>query len=222
MGLLSSIGSAISSGLSAICSGISRAVSAVSNFAMTYGPTILGNLSPVTRVLGALARIFGIFKPDEDVEDMGDRAIQAGEAGIQMEKYSNYDEYMNAIRNFELDPEKSKTIEKEKKLLTGIGLASKGIEEKFDLPEGTGGLMSVLVATNSGYFTESRFETWLKTGDMTNIISYFDNKLSPAENSRTIDVIVGAEKEFSSKSEDEIYQDLVEAKDKIDQKENNA
>lgn len=212
------IWSAISSGFSAICSGVGKMVSGLSDFAIKYGPTILGNLSPVLRVFSALAQVFNIFKPDEDIENMGDLAIQAGEAGIQMENYSNYDEYLDAIRNFELDPEKSKTIDDKEKMLVGVGLVSKGIEDKFNLPEGVGGLMTILAATHSGYFTESRFENWLQTGEMGDIIRYFDNKLSPAESSRIIDVIVGAEKEFSLKSEDEIYQDLVDAQDALGQK----
>lgn len=218
MGFWSSVGSAISSAISAVCSGVGRAVSALGSFAMTYGPTILGNLAPVTRVFGALAQMLGIFKSNEDIEDMGDRAIQAGEAGIQMEKYSNYDEYMTAIRNFELDPEKSKEIDKDKKLLTGIGLASKGIEDKFDLPEGTGGILATMVALNSAYFTEKRLDTWLKSDsiDVGTMISYFDNKLGPADNLSTVESIIKTEKTISSsKSDMEIYKEVVAAKDML-------
>lgn len=66
----------------------------------------------VTKALQAL----GIIGPDENAKELGDKAIQAEEEGITPENYDSYEEYMDAVRKFELDPEKSEQIEDEDKL----------------------------------------------------------------------------------------------------------
>ena len=69
----------------------------------------------VTKALQAL----GIIGPDENAKELGDKAIQAEEEGITPENYDSYEEYMDAVRKFELDPEKSEQIEDEDKLKKG-------------------------------------------------------------------------------------------------------
>ena len=69
----------------------------------------------MTKALQAL----GIIGPDENAKELGDKAIQAEEEGITPENYDSYEEYMDAVRKFELDPEKSEQIEDEDKLKKG-------------------------------------------------------------------------------------------------------
>ena len=69
----------------------------------------------VTKALQAL----GIIGPDENAKELGDKAIQAEEEGITPENYDSYEEYMDAVRKSELDPEKSEQIEDEDKLKKG-------------------------------------------------------------------------------------------------------
>lgn len=69
----------------------------------------------VTKALQAL----GIIGPNENAKELGDKAIQAEEEGITPENYDSYEEYMDAVRKFELDPEKSEQIEDEDKLKKG-------------------------------------------------------------------------------------------------------
>jgi hypothetical protein len=83
------------------------------------------------------------------------------------------------------------------------------------LPDGTGGMMAVLASKNPDYFNSNRLETWLKTDSIGSIIDYFDNKLSPASNDRTEDMMIKTEQKDSSKSENDIYKDIVEAKDSL-------
>ncbi|OYQ78705.1 hypothetical protein B9T19_07610 [Ignatzschineria sp. F8392] len=217
MGFWSSIGSAISSAFSACCSVVSNAISGLSNFATKFGPAILGGLSKINPIINIVSALVGIFKPNENTEEMGDRAIQAGRAGIQMENYEKYEEYLQAIRDFDLDPDISISIPEEEKQLAGIGVACRGIEDKFDLPEGTGGALAVLSGLNPKYFNSDRIVNYLKSGEAKSFIDYFDkDKLQPAAAEKTVEKMITIEKEFgNTKSEDSIFDEIETVKDNL-------
>ena len=85
----------------------------------------------VGKILTELVKALGIINPDENATDLGDKAIQAEAQGIVPEKYDNYQEYLNAVQNFELDPEKSKEIPEKDKLSKGVELIALGVYDKF-------------------------------------------------------------------------------------------
>ena len=83
MGFWSSVGSAISSGLSAVCSAVSSIGSAAVGFASECLPkvgtiltTLGGSLGMVANVVVAVCQILSILRQDESAEDLGDRALQ--------------------------------------------------------------------------------------------------------------------------------------------------
>lgn len=216
MGFFSAIGSAFSSA----CSFVSSAISGLSNFAATIAPVIAKNIPVVGNVFQAVATIFGIFKQDEKMEEMGDRAIQAGQGGIQMENYDEYDDYMDAIRNFEVDPEKSKSITSQDKLIAGVGIVAKGIEEKFNMPAGSGGLLSILVSANPSFFNSNRIVSWVENNQAVDVINYFEGKLAPQKREEVLDSMISDEQKMSSRSEDEIYSEIITTKEALNNQEN--
>ena len=145
MGFWSSVGSAISSACSSIGSAIGSACSAVmggigsviSNAGSLFSALaivipITGALGKVVAALDIIGKILGVQEPGEDTEDIGDRAIQAQEAGISPEDYATYKEYSAAIKNFELDPKRSAEISDLDKKLAGIATQAWAYEDKFD------------------------------------------------------------------------------------------
>jgi hypothetical protein len=211
LGIIASISSAITSAVSSIGP-------AVSSFCANVLPRIapilkqgLEILSTVCRIAEILMHVFNVFKPEDTVEDIGDRAIQASEKeSITPDKFDDFDDYMEAIRNFELDPQRSAEISHEAKIVAGLAIGSKGLDEKLFVNDGTMANLWVLAASNPDYFNAERLEAILgKTVDITSIMQYFEGKLGPADTLETEKNLVDVEKSISpNKDEKTIYSEL--------------
>ena len=200
-GFVSSVGSAISSGISAVGSAISSGISeagtaiantvstlgtAVSNFVEKVAPVIasvVDALAPVAQALGNFASAFlqglGIFRPGESVIDIGERALQAAAVqGITPDKFDDFQEYMAALRNFQLDPENKHTFSEN--LVAGLGVGSWALEKKYDAPAGSLASMWLWPMANPAYFTLARMDTLLRTGALTggSVQAYLEKRLS--------------------------------------------
>lgn len=208
----------LSSAFSSVCSAVSSIGSSVSNFCASVLPRISTTLDSIGSVIAGIAnavlKILGVFEEDDDVEDMGDRAIQAGEAGIKPENFDTYDEYMAEIRNFKLDPERSADLSSVEKLAAGLGIGAVGLEKKFDAPEGSMGVLWLLAASNPAFFTADRLVHLVKSGaNLLQVANFFDGKLELTEAVATRKTLMGVERDFSpGKSDEAIYADLNAAK----------
>jgi hypothetical protein len=213
-GIIASIGSAIVSAVSSIGP-------AVSSFCATVLPRIVPVLEQVGPALKGIANvvltILNIFKPGEDVENMGDRALQASEQDIKPEKFDTFDEYMAEIRAFPLDPDKSTRLSSAEKLAAGLAIGATGMEKKFDALEGTLGPIWLLAASNPAYFTAERLINIVQSGShVVDILRYFEGKLGPADAVNARDVLVGMEGQRSpEKSKETIYAEINIAKDAV-------
>lgn len=221
MGFFSDIGSAISSGLSSLGSAISSAcssvVSGLSSVVSNFAPLInalsvavpqLGTLAKVVTAIEAIATLLGVMGKDETIEDLGDRAIQAQEAGIHPQDFSTYKEYVSAIKNFELDPKKSAEIKETDKMVAGIGVQYWGFEEMLGVDSGE---IIVKTLNSPDYFTGERLSVFLdKVESIGDVIAYFDGKLSKTERLAVEEKLVEAEKSISpEKSDFAIYNELL-------------
>ncbi|MBB1488629.1 hypothetical protein [Oceanospirillum sediminis] len=221
MGFWSSVGDAFSSAVSAVgsvCSSIARGLgSAVSTLApvMEKGLSYLGVIGSVISIVAQLA---GAFKPTENEMEMGDRALQAKEKGIEPDNYATYEEYLDEIRNFELDPEKSPTTEFEKTVTaaTGILVGLKGIEEKMDMRAGESDHLLRLVILSPDFFNAEKINGMLKKDtDFEKIADYFDGKLTASENREVRGEVFNLVKEGTpSMSDEAVYGTISELKDK--------
>lgn len=189
MGFVSAVSSFVSSVTSSICNTVSSIGSALSSFASGVGNFIagaIGALAPVAEAIGKFASAFlqglGIFKPDEKPEDMGDRALQAAEKGITMDKYEKFDDYLKALRDFQLDPAESAKRSHAEKLMAGMGVGTVGVENKYGAVPGSLNGMWLLPMTNSDYFTPERMQTLVAAGRLGgNVVDYLENRLSGGE-----------------------------------------
>lgn len=194
MGLLSGFGSFVSGCFSAIGSAISSAVgsigSAVASFATKVAPAIGSILSKVPTVLAtvspwvnAISLALNIFRPNEKAEDIGDRALQAAaEKDIKPEKFPDFEQYMDALRNFDINPAVSKKTPLATKVVAGMAVATLGMEEKFKLSRGSLDSVWLLPATNPDYFTPERVKSLLEHGKFVGDVgAYLEKRMSGEE-----------------------------------------
>lgn len=183
MGFFSSIGSAISSVGSWVGNAVSSAASwagSALNTLISVGGSVLGGLG---NFASTLLKSFGFFR-DEDppTPEWGDRAMQAEAQNVFPDQFENFEDYLDTLRNFEIDPEKSKESTLDQKTFKGLEVAGRTLENKFGAPEGSMANVFVLAGANPDYFTSERFHTLLRSGmDITSITDYFEGRLGGAE-----------------------------------------
>ncbi len=120
--------------LGAIIAGIAGAVGSISTAAVSVVKSLavvgmaVEGLKSIGKVLVNLAKSLGLIKPQMQVDELGDKAIQSG---YDPEQYDTYNDYVKAVENFNLDPEKSKTISEEEKIKKGMELATGVMIEKY-------------------------------------------------------------------------------------------
>ncbi|OBU15782.1 hypothetical protein CTM88_13665 [Photobacterium aquimaris] len=230
MGWLSSSFSAACSAVASVCSAavsvcgsIGRSVgNIVSNIApklmMVVGPT--NKLNTLLAVADAVIQMYSILKPDEKIQDIGDKAIQASEEGISMDKFDDFDEYMASLRNFEIDPERSEKTDELTKQLTGIAVVTQGLAEKLNIDGVALGNVWTLPALNPQVFTPERIKVILdNTSNISNVVRYFENSLSPQIAYNVEKELVAAEKQLSpDRSDEKIYKLLDSTCDDIEKK----
>lgn len=240
MGLFGCIGSAISSCVRSVCSGIGNAVkscfSAAGSIMSSVGSMIrncgavaavIGKINPyiataltVLNLCCAIAKVVGvcceILKPNEEIEDMGERVIQADEQGISLESCQNdFNKYIEKIRSMKIDPEKAALHTMEQKLAAGFLLVEKGLSALKPEQQITPIIPLALLAPE---FTKERIKAWtdysMKTGTSLGSIAKFFlgelyDKLNPeSSGGNRINIedgrkaAVNVEKEMSPQSDD--------------------
>lgn len=191
MGFFSFVGSCLSSACSFVSSAISSAVSWCGEKFSAIVSAGAGILSGIGSMAGNLLRGLGLWSEKETPEDMGDRALQAHEQGIFPDKFENFGEYMENLRNFDLDPEKSKESTAEQKTFKGLEVAGRALEDRFNAPTGSMANVWLLAAANPDYFTSDRFQALLNSGvDIASVVDYFEGKLGGGESLEVEDQLV--------------------------------
>lgn len=117
-------------GLGLVFSGISALVSSVTAVLPTLFQAI-GMGVVLSQVVGTIFKGLGQIKEDEEIDDLGDRAIQAEQEGITPEQYDHYGDYVKAVKEFQCDPEKSAAIDKQEKWEKGVEVLSCSWVERF-------------------------------------------------------------------------------------------
>ena len=195
---------------SAVASVVSSIGPAVAGFCANVLPKILPLLEKglelltnVGNIANTVSTVLGIFNGKDTVEDIGNRAIQAAAKDITPDQFEYHADYMNALRDFDLDPRKSKTITPIEKTVAGMAVAGRGLDEKFGTPEGIMGNLWFLAATNPDYFDTERLTQWIKTGqDILSITDYFEGKLGGGEALEVEDKLVALDQAESPAQEE--------------------
>lgn len=94
-------------------------------------------LKVIGNAIASIAKALGIIKPERDVEEIGDRALQAEEKGMTPEMYDSYEAWVRDIEkdDWGYDPEKNKDMEPQQKILKGVEVSTAVTMERFpELP----------------------------------------------------------------------------------------
>lgn len=160
-----------------IVTGIAGAVGAVVKTLAVAGLAVDG-LKKVGGLLVGLAKSLGLIKPQVQVDQLGDKALQSG---YDPEQYDTYAEYVKAVEEFDdLDAEKSKLIPEEDKIRKGMELATGVMLEKYkDRPMDK---FCVEIGSRPDFFTEGTLGEVGKLIDtdehyISDIVGYFDGSL---------------------------------------------
>ncbi len=137
MGLWSSVCSAVSSFVSSCCSVVSNAVSNIGKALVTGATKLLElagkGLSEVCELIRKIGVALGVIEDDEDIDELGAKAMEADKKPEDFEYVSDYIQYLKD--EVQLDREKfEKADDKTKAARKAVGatIVAKGIEEKKD------------------------------------------------------------------------------------------
>ena len=216
-GILAGLASAA---VSVVSTAVSSIGPAVSGFCASVLPRIVPVLSTGMQVLSAVGQIargvlsaVGVFRPEEKIDEMGERALQGADQGVKPENYDSTGQYIQALRELKIDPEKSAQWDDIQKTVAGLAIGSKGLEEKLNMPEGAAGNLWVLATANPGYFHADRLGSLLNhTHDIASVVRYFDGQLNLSDTVRVGDTLVQAERSLApEKPEKTILKELDQA-----------
>lgn len=168
----------------------------------------------VREIIGVLKDL-GIIETNEKPEEIGDKCKQAEEAGIDRTKFDKFEEYEKAIREFKLDPEKSKNISIEEKLQYAMGFYSMMLEEKDKIAfEDIVKFSKYLIKFNDLLrpYSKEIFDTFReKDLSLSNIDNFFNKNLKMSEDIKVENALVEAiQKKQPEKNRDEILDEFQE------------
>lgn len=194
-----------------ILSGIVAAATSVANVLVSVS-LVLRDLKAVGNTLVTLGKELGLIKPDIKVSELGDKALQSG---YNPEEYDSYIEYVNAVENYNLDPEKSNLTTEEDKLKKAMELAVGVTIEKYEnLPVQE---FCLAVGENTRYFTETKIKEIAKLiqldeSNISRILNYINGTEKDSKQIQSIvDTLMEIEKISNPEiSDKEAYRDIIQ------------
>ena len=204
MGFFSSIVSTLSSVVSTAASIASSIGGAISSAVSTIAPVISkvpNQIGMVVNIISTLAQVLNVIRPNENIDSIGDRVIQASEQDPTMkpERFNTYEEYLNAIRTFELDPQKTKqNMENGTATVIGLATVGKATEERFDLRENSSAEMIQVIAKSPEFFNPDRMGNLVRNdANFGEISRYLDGKLSLGQTDALYDRLFAMEQKIN-------------------------
>lgn len=196
--------------LGVIVSGLSSALSVVG----TLIPKIVGIVGTALQKLSTAFEVFfkvlGLLTKDESMEEMGDRALQAEQDEhnpIKIEDFDSHEKYLAAIREYELDPEKSALTTKDEKLHKAIEVMLAAAMSQYGEPMTEFGQ---IVMNNPEFYSKSErlaeFANLISSDPQTfaDIVNYIEHKaMSTEKKDATFDIIVEMERKVNPDAPDE-------------------
>ena len=157
-------------------------------------------LQVVANMLTSICRELGLLPPEIQEEELGDCAIQAEEEGITPDKFDTYQEYVQAIQDFDIDPEKSAEISPEEKLAKALEVEANLLHH--EKPEIAVTACLGLIAGHTDYFTPEKVEAigkmLITTSNLvTNIANVVEKKeMNPDKISVAFETLADIEKQI--------------------------
>ena len=155
----------------------------------------LNVIKTIANVCTSIAKALGVCKENENIEDLGERSLQAEEkTGKTLKDYPSFEEYQKAINSFEIDPKINHT--EVEKYTRGIDEIYRAINAKAENLDVMSVLEYVAKFGAEGFFTPTNINSILTAGSKTpellsNILSVLNNSQNDQKIlSNTIDEMI--------------------------------
>ena len=172
----------------------------------------LQGLKSLAAPLLELGKELGLIEPETDVEDLGDKAIQSD---LNPDDFDSYEEYLKAVEDYKLDPEKSKLSTEEKKIQKGIELTVGVMIDKYQ--DFSMDKFINMIDHNQNFFTEAKMGEIAKVIKMdgqsiTDILHYVDGtEKNSTKIQGTVDTLLEIEKNTNpGLSDKEAFKNVME------------
>lgn len=191
-------------------SGIGNVLSVVVGKLLPAIVKIVGvQLEKFSRAMEAFFKELGLIEPEEKMEELGDKALQAEQdelEPIKLEDFDSHEKYLAAVREYEIDAEKSALIPQDDKLHKALEiLLGMSIEQYGQMMSEFG---QIVVNNPEFYSKEGRlaeFASLMRSDPKTfeEIVNYIENKnMSTEKNDAAFDKLVEMEKKNSPEATD--------------------
>ncbi len=128
-----SIATSIGSAISSCASSLSSAVASIIDIGRTkieFKVKFSEIIDAIVGVISAIGRALGLIKPEENMQELGEKALQADEEGHNLEEFDNdYERYKAYIDGYKID-EKKRHSPQECQIASMLTLL-KGLELKY-------------------------------------------------------------------------------------------
>lgn len=177
-------------------------------------------LSVASKAFMVLGKVYGLFNPEESMEEIGEKVLEATAQGKIPENYSSWDEYIEAVRETELsgDPDKYTYDEK---IIAFMGACDLGLGWKAGLDKNT---IEMLLRFED-FFTDARLEVYRREAaksdfDFADISVYFTGQGTCEEMSKAYEFMRKAERSWNPEfDEKKFYAEILDLKDSIEARE---
>lgn len=208
MGFWSSVGSAFSSACSSLVSGVCSVARGAAALVREVGSMAVEGLSGVVSVIANIAKSLGFMKEDERPEDLGDQMLQAELEGVTLASCEgDYDAYMEKIRNFKVNPDKSKELTSKDKLTAFAVVTGARIEDHYGTSIAP---LIPLIGRAPDFFNGGRLKSMLDKGlSIMNIGNYFSSNMDRKAAAPVEADLVKHEKTLSPESDEGKLRDML-------------
>lgn len=203
--LLCDIGSSIIEGGKSIIRGIASIgtkvvavaeplIHVLAKVAPAIGVPLSAALSVAKAVVRAAAVAVGIMDAAESVEDLGERALEAGERGISMDDFEDPADYLEAVRGIPLNENREKYRDEERRF-AGVSVLAAALFLKFDVAPDIYGLF----VQYQGFFTPERVSAYMKYAEdsgcsINDVRDFFSSNATVEEKRQAHHFLVEAER----------------------------
>ena len=216
MGWFGSVCSSIGSFVSGAVSVVSSAVGSIGSVLATSASTLLKIASPYLATISTIVQIIGavlnILKPEESVDEIGDKAMSADK---QVEDFNTTEEYIEYLRDeVSFNKDEFDKLSKEDKIArtaVGTSIVMKAIDEKKGVTISTDTWITLAKLQESGNLKDVKeFDKILDTfkDNQIDLKKYVDGKLDGEQNLQVGDKLI----EIYQKLEPNLSKEHIEKK----------
>lgn len=197
-------------GLGSLFSGIANVLSVVVTKLVPAIIKIIGvQLEKFGRALENFFKELGLIEPQDNVEEIGDKALQAEQDDlhpIKIEDFDSHEKYLVAIKEYEVDAEKSALIPKDDKFHKALEILLGAAIARYGQPMSD---FSQIVVSNPDFYSKAgrlnEFASLIRSDPKTfaELVNYMENKsMSTEKNDAAFDKLFEMEKKVNPDATD--------------------